>query len=665
MNQKLKTRLKRLAVTSLAAIQMFTIIGHGILLHQDEYEITISDGVTYKKVLQTHENGVQSINMIIADIQNSSAELKLLYNDSAGYVNRETLTTLTKQESGTVAAINGDFFSTTNPSYTTGPMMDDGKVMSSPHYDNGKLASFMIDQNQKMIIDYLRSGVVIENKTTSGSTTGYSINKHSTNYANPIVITNEYMKKTPGQSGITNGEITEVIVRSNVVAEIRIGKAATDVPRDGFAIVASGDRGKQLQSAFKLNDRVELKTNFEGAYPNLETVIGGGTMILKDGMLAPITHTVAGKSQRTAIGITWDSKVVFMTVDGRTSPYIGMDEKDVADFLRTQNVRDAMMLDGGGSTQMIVNGSTVNTLATERKIINGIAIVNNNPKGALRELEAVLETKNIVQGDKVKLIVQGFDAKYNPVSLGSISVTGQGIDLSYKDGYITFNSGGNGNIIVKSGAASTLVPVNVVSSNPRDQRKDESITSYDFAMIPDTSKDKSDVLSQAVNGLLSDKVNKNGKSAINIFNKNQELSDSIKVTKDSVYQGAQTLVRDGITFVGVDVTNGIGGVNNQWKAIKEAVEGNSKNVILVLNGSMNLNSSEKSTLRSMLQNNSKNKSIFVISKENDYGSHSEGNVSYINVRDFSNIKTGNEDVYKYLVFKKNGDNLTYNFQRIF
>lgn len=665
MNKNLKIRLKRIAITSLAAIQMFTMIGHGILLHEDDYEIMISDGVTYKKILQTHENGVQSINMITADIKNSSAELKLLYNDSAGYVNRETLTNLTKQESGTIAAINGDFFSTTSPSYTTGPMMEDGKVISSPHYDNGKLASFMIDEDQIMMIDYLRSGVVVENKTSGGSTTGYSVNKYSTNYANPIILTNEYMKKTPGQGGTKVGEMTEIIVKADVVTEIRVGKEATSIPTDGFVIVASGEKGKLIQDAFKLNDKVEMKANFQGAYPDLTTVIGGGTMILDDGLPSQITHTVSGKSQRTAIGITWDSKVVFMTVDGRTSPYIGMDEKDVADFLRSQNVKDAMMLDGGGSTQMIVNGSTVNTLATERKIINGVAIVNNNPRGALKEIEAVLETENIVQGDRVKLIIQGFDSKYNPVSLGSVSVVGQGIEVSYKDGYVTFNSGGSGSLLIKSGAASTTVDVTVVPSSSKDPKKNEAITSYDFALVPDTSRDKADVLSQAINGLLADKINSNGKSAVNIFNKNQELSDSILTTKDSIYKGAQTLNKEGIAFVGVDVSKGIGGVSGQWKAIKDSVEGSSKNVIIVLNGSMNLNSSEKATFRSILQANSKNKNIFVVSKESNYDSHSEGNVSYIGVRDFSKITSGNEESYKYLVFKKNGDNLTYSFQKVF
>lgn len=48
-------------------------------------------------------------------------------------------------------------------------------------------------------------------------------------------------------------------------------------------------------------------------------------------MLAPITHKIAGRSQRTAIGITYDRKLVFMTADGRKSPYIGMTETEVAD----------------------------------------------------------------------------------------------------------------------------------------------------------------------------------------------------------------------------------------------------------------------------------------------------------------------------------------------
>lgn len=661
----IKSKFRKIMITSLIAVQCFATVSYGDLIYENSYQIIVSDGIVHKKVVQTYDSGLQSINLIIADIANSAVDFELLYNDVSGFVNRETLSKLVKQNPNTVAAINADFFSMTTPSYSMGPMVDDGKVIGSPYYDSGKMAAFMLDENQMMVIDYLKSGVVITNETTGSNSTGYSINKHSKNFVSPIVITNEYRKNTPGQSAITAGTITEVIVENDAVTQVRVGQNGTAVPENGYAVVASGAKGSLLASTFAVGDTISLKTNMENNYPDIMEAVGGGTMILKDGMLAPITHKIAGRSQRTAIGITYDKKVVFMTADGRKAPYIGMQETEVADFLRKQNVKDAMMFDGGGSTEMIVNGKITNDLATERKILNAVALVNNRTRGSLSKLEAVLETDAIFEGDKIRLIVKGFDSDMNPAPLGAIAVSGSGVSAAYSDGYVNFKSGGSGSLIVKSGAASISIPVNVAGVNANDAKRDDKMTSYDIAVIPDTIKDKNDVLSQAVNGLLVNKVNADAKLAINNFNKNQELSDNVKITKESVYKGSQVLDCDGVKYIGLDVSSGISGVSGQWQALKTGLAGSSKNVVIMLNSKMNLEASEKTIFRKLLQEASEGKNIFVISKGDGYSSYAQGNVSFITSRDFTALKAGREEDYKLLVFKKSGNSMTYSFQSLF
>lgn len=654
-------QFRKIVITSLIVMQCFVTVSYGDLIYENSYQITISEGIVHKKVVQTYDSGVQSINLIIADIANSAVDFEILYNDVSGFVNRETLSKLAKQNPNTIAAVNADFFSMANPSYSMGPMVDDGKVISSTYYDSGKMAAFMMDKNQQMVIDYLKSGVVITNETTGNHSTGYSINKYSKNFASPIVITNEYRKNTLGQAGTAVGRMTEVIVKDDVVTEVRVGQKGTAVPENGYAVAASGAKGDLLASAFSVGDRLELKTNMEGNYPDIMEAVGGGTMILKDGMLAQITHKISGRSQRTAIGITYDKKLIFMTVDGRKAPYIGMQETEVADFLRTQNVKDAMMFDGGGSTEMIVNGKITNDISEERKILNGVALVNNRTRGSLSKLEAVLETSSIFQGDRIKLVVQGFDRDMNPAPLGGISVSGSGVSVEYRDGYVSFKSGGSGTLEIKSGSASTSIPVNVASVNTKDSKRVDNMTSYDIAIIPDAGKDKNDILLQAINGRLAEEVNSKAKLAVNGFNKNQELSDNIKVSKESIYKGSQTVERDGVKYVGLDTNNGIGGISGQWQVLKNSLSGSGQNLVIMLNGKMNLDVSEKAIFRKMLQDAGANKNVFVISKGEEYSSYTEGNASYITTRDFSAIKAGKEEDYKLLVFKKTGNNMTYSF----
>ena len=58
---------------------------------------------------------------------------------------------------------------------------------------------------------------------------------------------------------------------------------------------------------------------------------------------------------RTAMGVTADQKLVLFTVDGRQpGRSMGMTTSEVADVLLEYGVTDAVNLDGGGSTQLVV-----------------------------------------------------------------------------------------------------------------------------------------------------------------------------------------------------------------------------------------------------------------------------------------------------------------------
>lgn len=661
--QLVKGKVKRLAIATLAIFQMMTMVSYGAMIDESIYEIPISRGVTHKRIVQTYENGIQSIYLTVADLGDSALGLNLLYNKGNGFVNRLELSALAAQNPNAVVSINGDFFSTSNPSYATGIMVDSGKMISSPSYKNGEMASMILDGSGNLIFDYLSSGVVMTNNSNGQSYNSISINKHSASFNFPIIFTSEYRKNTIGSK--PNKELTEVIVQDGIVSEVRVGQPATSVPNGGFAVLAGGAKGSELASKFSVGDSVQLSSNAEQAYANMVTAIGGGTLVLKNGQPTAITHRVKGKSQRSAIGVTYDNKLIFMATDGRTGAYIGMDENDVASFLQTQNVKDAMMLDGGGSTELIINGKITNhLLAKERKLLNGLAVVNNNPRGALSKLEAVLETQSIVQGDQVKLIVQGFDEAMNPIRLGNVSVVGSGVNVSYADGLITANSGGTGSLTIQSGGASTSIPITVAGVNTNDPNKQAEGGAFDFAIVPNGSSDKADVLGQVLNAKIVEK-SAAAKTVITMFNKNQELSNSIKTNKEAVSQSGQIVERDGITFVGLTTNKGIGGTSGQWTALKNALASPSANVVVMMNGSFKLNAAEKRLFRKFVNEASKSKNIYVISIGEGFASYAEGSVSYITVMDNALAKGKSDTDYRMLAMKNQGGKISYSFEKLF
>lgn len=661
--QNLKSTAKRFLVSAVAMIQLATFVSYGSMIDESSYEIPISRGVSHKRIVQTYENGVQSIYLTIADMGDSSLGLNLLYNKNSGFVNRKELSVLSGQNPNAVASINGDFFSVSDPSYSTGIMVDGGKMISSPSYKNGEMAAMIQDGSGNIIFDYLSSGVVLNNDSKGQTFNSLSINKHSGTFAYPIVFTREYRTSSIGSTAKL--QLTEMVVNNGAVTEIRVGQGAASVPQNGFVVVASGAKAAEMSSKFSIGDRVSLTSSAEQAYSNMTTALGGGTMVLRNGQSTPITHQIKGKSQRTAIGVTYDNKLVFMVTDGRTGAYQGMDENDVANFLKTQNVKDAMMLDGGGSSQLIINGVITNNMVSkERKLLNGIAVVNNNMRGPLAQLEATLETPSIVQGDKVKLVVQGFDASMNPVKLGNVSVSGSGVNVSYANGYITANSGGEGTLNISSGGASTSLPISVSAINPTDPKLKEPTGQMDVAVIPNGSTDKQDVLGQVLNGKIVEK-SAGAQLSVNMFNKSQELSNNLKTSKISIYSGAQVEQSNGFTFVGLTTNKGMGGTKGQWTALKNGLASSNNNVIIMMNGNFNLDPAEKKIFRKLVNEASKYKNIAVVLTGDKFGSYSEGNVSYITVMDNALAKGNVDTDYRMLSFRNQDGKLIYSFEKLF
>ncbi|MBV9468530.1 MAG: phosphodiester glycosidase family protein, partial [Abitibacteriaceae bacterium] len=91
---------------------------------------------------------------------------------------------------------------------------------------------------------------------------------------------------------------------------------------------------------------------------NAYQVIAGSDVIVRDGQVS-ITGSssfVRSRHPRTAVGIEPDGKtLVLVVVDGRQPGVaVGMSLPELADLMKQLGCRDALNLDGGGSTEMVL-----------------------------------------------------------------------------------------------------------------------------------------------------------------------------------------------------------------------------------------------------------------------------------------------------------------------
>jgi hypothetical protein len=97
----------------------------------------------------------------------------------------------------------------------------------------------------------------------------------------------------------------------------------------------------------------------------MQTAVGGGPVLLQDGEIKVTNNeeikfagkAINDKHPRTAMGYTRDNKLIILVVEGRnTGKAEGATLTQLAQVLKDLGCREALNLDGGGSSCMLVNG---------------------------------------------------------------------------------------------------------------------------------------------------------------------------------------------------------------------------------------------------------------------------------------------------------------------
>lgn len=190
-----------------------------------------------------------------------------------------------------------------------------------------------------------------------------------------VVFTPEF-----GRSTLTEGAGIElVLIRGRVVA---IHESDSVIPPDGVVISASGEDAGALKKV-RLGDQVELEYHVNPPWDRVVHAVCGGPRLITDGKIEITSKAerfdasiASGRHPRTAIAETFDGRVLLVVVDGRSKRSAGMNLNELATYLKRLGARQAMNLDGGGSSTVLVDGKVLNRPSDgkERPISNGLLI---------------------------------------------------------------------------------------------------------------------------------------------------------------------------------------------------------------------------------------------------------------------------------------------------
>jgi hypothetical protein len=627
------------------------------IMDQEVYEIPLGQGMTLKKINEVYDYGVQKINIVTADLNNPNIKLDLLFNKN-GIAKRGKLSSMVQQESNVVAAMNADFFSMASSSFSIGAMMKDGKQLSTPHYQPNTFGTVLVDSNQKVAIQYIKSGTYLNNTSKGVMTVANSINKPNGAGKGVIVYTSEYRPTTLGVNG-TRPNLVEVIVKQGIVTDVRVAQPATYIPTDGYAIISDTASGRDLAKRFSVGDTVELKTEITMNYPDTQMAVGGGSLLIKDGVATTINKKVSGKSQRSALAVTSDNKVLFVTVDGRgMDGAIGMTEAQLQQFLLAQNVKDAIVFDGGGSTELIVDSKVENKITAERPVINGVSLKNNAQKGSPTSVKIVPLAGLFVQGEKVPVAIKVFDANDNMLTSSSVSVFTQGVSGNYDGRNMVFTSGGSGQIVAQSGGASNSIAVEVIGTSYNDPRKTTNLQSPTFVMVTDTSSQQGDVATQAISVKLQQELAQ-VPNVVMLGNRDRSFTTRGNTVS---FENGQVQTVGNTSFLLMDGSNG--SLSGQWDIIEYALKQPTSNLVICMNSKLQVSGNSLDIFRKKVHQAAKTKNIYLVEKKGEFSSYQEGNISRISVKDLNAPSSKLSDI-KYLAFQENNGALQYEFKTLF
>jgi len=186
---------------------------------------------------------------------------------------------------------------------------------------------------------------------------------------------------TPDFAGRTPaGRGTEVVLA-------RDGCPVRVVPRRGVrlhggqkSLQATGAMGARLrelarQGCVDIEQSVRNRYGWELPLREGVSAVTGRFRLMRDGrtVLADRDVSIFGRNPRTIAGVDGAGRLMLVTIDGRRTTSVGATLWEAARVARSLGMRDAINLDGGGSTTMVVRGRVVNRPAgSERSVADAL-----------------------------------------------------------------------------------------------------------------------------------------------------------------------------------------------------------------------------------------------------------------------------------------------------
>ena len=439
---------------------------------------TITSGVTqYSQTLDTVA-GRQHTQVLNVDLASKNVRVRAVEagNEVVDPADETVMSMGTR--TGAVAGINGGYFDINATGQPTGGSVVDGQIYKSPPAGFNAELSVLSDGTMKIGQENF-SGTITDGSATEPLT---SVNIPADAAAGKIteitpVLAGSAQSLTAAATLVSGTLSGTGGSQELTVTGVQTGVKSLPVPATGTAgLLGSGAGGTWLADNVHVGDTVAVSEGFGS--DDVSQLITAATQLVKDGQAYtdPTGQPPSGTNPETAVGISQDGKhAVFVTLDGRLGESVaeGVTPAEVTGYLLAHGAYNAVLLDGGGSTEMDarVPGDTglsvLNTPSdgSERPVANDLFVYTTAASAGPATKVVVNGAKTVETVPGATIPVPGYatDANGNPAT-GTVTGTVIPSSLgSWSGGQFTASRSGTGELIARDGTAWSVQRIDVVS----------------------------------------------------------------------------------------------------------------------------------------------------------------------------------------------------------
>ncbi|HEX6972385.1 MAG TPA: phosphodiester glycosidase family protein [Limnochordia bacterium] len=328
--------------------------------------VPVAPGVDYGHIRMGIAAGPVLVNYIAIDMHHPSIVVRPALAGPHG-PGQETVSEMS-QRLGAIAAVNGIYFSTAGR--PLGLLAMGQELISPPIYARTAFGWFedggWLMQRVDLAGEVRTEAGTFALQTVNGRRTAGQIAQYTPAYG-PVSPTDD-----SGRSlAVIGGEVIEV------------ARGSQPIPPEGYVVVADNDgplsglgRGDRLEAEWRL-----MPSRFNQP---LRFAIGGGPRLVEGGRVAITAaaerfrpDVAVGRAPRTALGVTDEDELLLVVVNGRQEGLsIGLTLEELAELMIELGAKDAMNLDGGGSSTLVVRDRVLNMPSggAERPVNNALLV---------------------------------------------------------------------------------------------------------------------------------------------------------------------------------------------------------------------------------------------------------------------------------------------------